>query len=362
MSVRQIASALKISPSTVSLALRNSDKIPAATRERIVRQAESIGYRPNAKLKEVMSQLRHVHDRPVDSCFGVVSLYDTLRPWEGSEHHARIFDSMQHRASQLGYRLEPLLLTEPGMTHRRFKSILDARGIQGLLCFGSPNLNDVFPSDLSTYAIVTTGLSIETPLHRVTAHFYNDVTHVLQKVHAMGYRRPGLVLGRYEDRRSAHAYVGAYLAWCEDLFGDSVAPVLRVDRVEEAPLLTWLGSNDLDVIILVHLSGVIQDFQQVLSRNGIRAPEDIGIAAVTQILDGTGLSGTEQDQELIGSWAVELLVSRIMNQDFGIPENPRIELVESHWVDGTSLRNQPALNLTPARLRAGSSPRLVRSA
>jgi len=260
---------------------------------------------------------------------------------------------MQHRATQLGYRLEPLLLKEPGMTNRRFKSILDARGIQGLLCFGSPNLTDVFPSDLSTYAVVTTGLSIETPLHRVTAHFYNDVTHVLQKVHAMGYRRPGLVLGRYEDRRSAHAYIGAYLAWCEDLFGDSVAPVLRVDRVEEAPLLEWLGGNDLDVIILVHLSDALIDFQRVLRKNGVRVPEDIGIAAVTQILNGTGLAGSEQDQELIGSWAVELLVSRIMNQDFGIPENPRIELVESHWVDGASLRYlQPASVSAPMVARS----------
>ena len=153
-----------LSLATVSLAPPRSEKIPVATRERVIRHAELMGYRPNAKLKEVMSQLRHVHDRPVDSCFGVISLYETLRPWERSEHHARIFDSMQHRATQLGYRLEPLLLKEPGMTNRRFKSILDARGIQGLLCFGSPNLTDVFPRNLSTYAVVTTGLSIETPL------------------------------------------------------------------------------------------------------------------------------------------------------------------------------------------------------
>jgi LacI family transcriptional regulator len=342
MSVRQIAAALKLSPSTVSLALRHSDKIPAATRQRVLEEAGRIGYRPSAKLKEVMSQLRLSHVRPVESCFGVVSFYDTLRPWERSAHLMRIFDSMQRRAAQLGYRLEPLQLRAPGMTYRRFRSILDARGIQGLLSFGSPNLNEVFPAELDTYAIVTVGLSIETPLHRVTSHFYNDLTHVLNKVYAMGYRRPGLVLGRYEDHRSSHAYIGAYLAWCDHTFGNPVAPVLRLDRVEEEPLMNWLRHHSPDVIVLVHLYDVLEEFQRVLRRNRVRVPEEIGVAAVSQILEGTGFSGMQQNQDLMGSWAVELLVSRIMNQDFGIPANPRIEMVESRWNDGQSLRVRDA--------------------
>ncbi len=338
MSVRKIAAALKLSPSTVSLALRHSDKIPLPTRERVLKQAERIGYRPSAKLKEVMSQLRLTRVRPVDSCFGVISFYDALRPWERSAHLTRIFASMDARATQLGYRLEPLLMRGPGMTFRRFRSILDARGIQGLLTFGSPNLQEQFPPEFDHYAVVTIGLSIETPLHRVTSHFYNDLTHALQRVYAMGYRRPGLVLGRYEDHRSAHMYIGAYLAWCESTFGNTVAPVLRMDRVEEEPLLNWLRHYSPDVIVLVHVYDVLNEFSQVLNRSRIRVPQDIGVAAVTQILEGTGISGMQQNQSLMGAWAVELLEARIMHQDFGIPANPRIEMVESHWIDGGSLR------------------------
>lgn len=338
MSVRKIAAALNLSPSTVSLALRNSDKIPAATRERVINQAQRIGYRPNAKLKEVMSQLRLTHIRPVEACFGVISFYDTLRPWERSEHLTRIFNSMQLRATQLGYRLEPLLLRAPGMTYRRFRSILDARGIQGLLSFGSPNLGELFPEELSTYAVVTIGLSIETPLHRVTSHFYNDMTHLLSKVHAMGYRRPGLVLGNYEDRRSSHAYIGAYLGWCEHMFGNTVAPVLRMEGVDEEALVSWLRHYSPDVLVFVHLYDMLAELQRVLKKNRTRVPEDLGVAVITQILEGTGLSGMQQNQALMGAWAVELLMARIMNQDFGCPTNPRIEMVESRWIDGGSLR------------------------
>jgi hypothetical protein len=39
----------------------------------------------------------------------------------------------------------------------------------------------------------------------------------------------------------------------------------------------------------------------------------------------------------MGAWAVELLAARIANHDFGIPVNPRTELVESEWVEGDSL-------------------------
>ena len=39
----------------------------------------------------------------------------------------------------------------------------------------------------------------------------------------------------------------------------------------------------------------------------------------------------------MGAWAVELLAARIANRDLGIPTNPRIEMVESEWIDGGSL-------------------------
>jgi LacI family transcriptional regulator len=51
----------------------------------------------------------------------------------------------------------------------------------------------------------------------------------------------------------------------------------------------------------------------------------------------------QQNQQLMGEWAVELLVARIMHRDFGIPAIPRLEMVESRWLDGTSLRAHEAV-------------------
>jgi DNA-binding LacI/PurR family transcriptional regulator len=286
----------------------------------------------------MMTHLRKPRAVRQAACFGVVSFYRDAHPWETSRHLTQIYEGMKRRAGELGYRLEPLWLREPGMTYRRFRSILDARGIEGLLCFGSPDLEQEFPKELGHYAIVTVGLSIRTPLHRVTSHFYNDTVNVLERVHALGYRRPGLVLGRYEEARSGHAHTAAYLGWCQHRLGAGHAlPVHLVDRVEERPLLDWMEEQRPDVMIFVHLYDMLPELRAVLRRNRVRVPGQLGVAALSQILEGSGFSGLQQNQPLMGAWAVELLAARITNHDLGIPANPRIEMVESRWIENGSL-------------------------
>ena len=341
MSVRRIARLARLSPSAVSLALNNSPRISEATRARVRALAERIGYRPRPGLGEVMARVRTGDGRQAGGCLAVVSLYDRATPWELSTHHARIYESMKRRAAALGYRLEPMWLRSPGMTLRRFRSILDARGIQGLLCFGSPRLDDVFPSELDHYAVVTVGMSIRTALHRVVSHSYRDMLTVLGRISAMGYRRPGLVIGREEDARTAHACSGAYLGWYERSGGPAAVPVLRIDAVEDRSLGAWAKAHRPDVLVFVDTSDRVAALASSLSRLGLRVPRDIGVAVVSHELAGGGFCGLQQNQELMGAWAIELLVARLLNGDLGIPAHPRIEMVESEWVEGTSLRPQP---------------------
>jgi LacI family transcriptional regulator len=118
-------------------------------------------------------------------------------------------------------------------------------------------------------------------------------------------------------------------------------PVLQTDRVEERPLHAWLKQHRPDVIIVVHVHEILSDLMAILNKPGVaRVPQQMGVAALSQVLKGTGLSGVEENERLMGEWAVELLVERIVNRDFGIPDHPRIEMVEGQWVDGKSLRQQ----------------------
>lgn len=338
MSVRRIAAMTGLSPGAVSLALRNSPKISEPTKRKVRKAAQKVGYRPNAKVTELMSQLRQTRSGQSSASFGVISFYDTPRPWDLSKHLLRIYNSMSERAETLGYRLDPLWLREPGMSYRRARSILDARGIEGLLCFGSPNFEEDFPRELEPFAIVTQGLSIRTPLHRIVSHVYNDMWKALDRLKELGYRRPGLAIGHYEDQRSAHAYLSAYLGWSKVTGNESPLPVLSMERVDGDLILPWLRKHKPDAIVFAHHYNTLPRFKALLAENGIRVPEQLGVAVISQILGETRFSGLEENQSLIGAWAVELLVSRIVNRDLGLPSQPRIEMVERRWVDGDSLR------------------------
>ena len=184
-------------------------------------------------------------------------------------------------------------------------------------------------------------MSISTPLHRVTSHFYNDTVNALNRVHALGYRRPGLVLGTHEDTRSAYAHTAAYLGWCESRQGAGAAlPELRQREVEEPLLTDWLVAQRPDVVIFVHLPDMIARFGEALRKLQLRVPQKLGVVVLSHQVEGSGFAGLQQNQDLMGAWAVELLAARLANRDLGIPGNPRIEMVESQWVDGASLKKQ----------------------
>jgi len=338
MNLRHLARLAELSPSAVSLALRDSPKISAATKKRVRRLAEKMGYRADANVVAIMSHLRKPRAVRQQACFGVISFYPQEHPWEASPHLQRIYAGMNERADALGYRLEPVWLRAPAMTYRRAREILDTRGIEGLLCFGSPELEEEFPLELAHYAVVAIGVSIRTPLHRITSRFYFDMVTALNRVHALGYRRPGLVIGTYEEARSAHMHSGAYLSWCERQLGAGCAlPILRVSTVEKQPLTEWLGKNAPDVIVFVHLPEAIPQLRAALKEQRRRVPAELGVAVLSHLVQGTGFSGLQQNQRLMGAWAVEMLAARIANRDLGLPTHPRIEMVESEWIDGGSL-------------------------
>jgi LacI family transcriptional regulator len=149
------------------------------------------------------------------------------------------------------------------------------------------------------------------------------------------------VLGEYEGARSAHAYLCVYLGWSELFCGRApILPVLRMKHVEEEALLGWLDRNQPDVLIFAHHYNALVDFDRILLRHKIAVPGSLGVAVMTQILEGTRFSGLQANPRMVGEWAVELLVARIMNHDFGVPFHPRMEMAEMDWVDGQSLRLQ----------------------
>jgi DNA-binding LacI/PurR family transcriptional regulator len=113
-------------------------------------------------------------------------------------------------------------------------------------------------------------------------------------------------------------------------------------RLDEGAFAAWHAWHRPDVVVFIHTYDVAKEFAAFLRREKFGVPGRLGVAAVTHLLEGTGLSGMQQDQRIMGARAVELLVARVTHRDLGIPANPRTELVESRWFDGGSLRSVEA--------------------
>ena len=80
MNVRHLAKLAGISPSAVSLALRDSPRISAKTKALVIRLAREAGYAPDGKIAQLMRHIRTPRGVRPQACFGVISFYDSLLP------------------------------------------------------------------------------------------------------------------------------------------------------------------------------------------------------------------------------------------------------------------------------------------
>ena len=102
---RQIAKASGLAIATVSYALRNHPKIPAATIARVQATAEKMGYRPNPRVAALMAHIRGA--RPVATGERIAFIWLARK-----EPYLRMHDGARRRAQQLGYELEDFALPD----------------------------------------------------------------------------------------------------------------------------------------------------------------------------------------------------------------------------------------------------------
>ena len=128
--LREIAATVGVTPTTVSLALRDSPRISEATRQRVKQVADDLGYRPNAELSRVMMQLRTRRRSDVRPVIALVMPGD-----RNSNAGNGLCGSFQGMAEAAGYGTDVIRLEERGMNFPRMADILRNRGIRGALLY-----------------------------------------------------------------------------------------------------------------------------------------------------------------------------------------------------------------------------------
>lgn len=349
--MRQIAEALGVTPAAVSMALANHPRISIATRRRAHQVALELGYVPNPYVSALMRTRRSGRDENSRPTVALINLTPTREGW--ANHVSSTVRQMRSgaidQARLRGYRIEEFWLHEPGMSAARLSDILKARGIRGVLFSPFPDGQQVPAMKWECFS--ATALAVpqpDVPIPTVCNDHYSSMLHALDHCHRLGYRRPGLVHRQPMLKRLQGRWVSAFLFAPELLAGLQPVPALRPELVgEKLPELgPWLKEHRPDVIVTPSASSVAEE----LRRLGCKCPEDIGLVSLSCAEHGQDISGIIQNGLVIGSAALDSLVSMVERNACGLADHARALMIQGEWNPGRTLRRQRSVSV-PQRPR-----------
>ncbi|HSI07606.1 MAG: LacI family DNA-binding transcriptional regulator [Rariglobus sp.] len=334
-SLRDIARELGMSHVAVSLALRGSPRVSAARREEVKAMAEKLGYRPDPMLASLVAYRQGKRPTEIRSCLGWINQWDPPEALRSFKEFDRYWQGASEAAEKLGYRLEEFRWPK-GKSGKRLQTILQTRGVRGLLIPPHRNGMDLPDFDWSQFSLIRFGASVENlRVHTVTSDQSHCSRLAYEKARELGYRRIGYASHiQFEKNTKGHFREG-YLNAQEELAPHrSHLEVLELgnDASRQAKdFSTWFKRYKPDAII-----STLPNVRELIEGLKLRVPKDVAVAT-TSLLDGNFDSGSDQNSQEIGRVAVSTLAGLIIENERGIPAYQRRILVEGRWVQGTSM-------------------------
>ncbi|MFM9956210.1 MAG: LacI family DNA-binding transcriptional regulator [Opitutaceae bacterium] len=338
VTLQNVADRAGVHRSTVALALRDHPRIPAATRARIRALADQLGYRQNPLVAALMRSRRSGQTvKHVTLAF--VTNYPTRDGWRPA-HHDRpdFFPGAAARAKDFGYQLEHFWLGERGMTPVRFSTILEARGIHGVIVGRLPPGRHALELEWERFSCVALGLTLRSPvLHHVTENHFDTAWQGMQRCRERGYRRVGFVFSEANDSpRVGDRWLGAFLAQ-QQLFpqADRLPPCATVPA-DEKSFREWFERVRPDALLASHARPVLA----WLERMERRVPRDVGLIDLAGDHPELECAGVYADPAALGALAVEMLVAVMYRNETGVPHDQHEILLTGEWRDGKTLPNR----------------------
>lgn len=331
--MRDLAREVGVSVSAVSLALRNSPKISKKKREEIFRTAQKIGYVKDGRVTELMEHLRSYRTTIRISTIAVLILDVAKADLEKYPRVQSFLSGIEKEARDNGYGIDVLFLVDMGVTPQRLRNILIARGIKGIVVMPFQAGVGKLDLDISGFCVSTAGYSIIEPmLNRACSNYLQMMDELLEQICRLGYRRVGFIMTYVSGGVGHKLYSSSYLYYSTLIDEKLRIPILPKRDINVEGIRKWMDRYEPDVVIS---SGKIyRDLQNM----GYRIPEDLGFASLEILEDHRQASGVDHRHELVGREALKLSFSDINLNNSGIPENPKVVLVDSHFKPGNTLK------------------------
>ncbi|HWL54372.1 MAG TPA: LacI family DNA-binding transcriptional regulator [Chthoniobacteraceae bacterium] len=334
--MEDLARALGVHRSTVSLALRNHPKISQATRQRVRETAQRLGYRPNPLVSALMSY-RANHRKPTwRGTLGIITSAKSPEGWRQPPAYRLMHAGALQRARELGYDLQPFWVHDPALPIRRFNAMLRTLNVPGVIV--APLFSEtVLPEiDWSMFSAIAIGHTLQTPdLHRVTHDYFHSMATAIRGCLDRGKRRIGLALDAISDARVDHLWSSAYFTQLRlNPEMEPLEPFIPEQPLTPELFAAWLRRTRPEVVISLpgHFAG------RALSKRS--AQNDLSHGEIEWVSLGcyereSADSGIFQNYEAIGAAAVDLLTALINRGERGIPKQSHVLQIKGIWVEGT---------------------------
>lgn len=329
-----IARALGLSQSTVSIALKGDTRVSKKTRDAIDRKAAELGYVPDPNLTALSMYRRRAKGGRVANGLAWMTNFPTKEGWRSKMCEA-YRKGASERALALGYQLYDFWQGDPEISPKRLKQILLARGIRGLLFAPQVKFHTEIDFDFSDFAAVTFGYSLLSPeLHMVSNHQHRTVRLAYQSLQERGYERIGILLNDAVDRRVDRNFSGGYHSFNPDGLSKNFLPPHLFDTFEPVAFAKWFKRWRPDAVIVTGDSAA--EFKNWLQSQGLVAGKDVAFAELNLGTNEGRSAGVDQRSEMIGTAAVNVLDSLLRHFEYGLPSRPLHTLVNGVWRDGES--------------------------
>jgi LacI family transcriptional regulator len=331
--LRDIAERTGFAKTTVSLALRNSPKIPEATRHVVRRAASDLGYRPDPALARIAGH----RWRAGSSQSGTTVAYVTAAQVDpGESPDSQAMAGARARARELGYGFEHFRL-DRFPSAGRLGGVLFHRGIGGVIVgpIAAACFHDEFPWGRFAAVGCNTG-QVRPPVHVVVPDAAHATTRAWRQAVDCGYRRIGLALieGGHPDSDSDRICAALH---CQSLLppGEPRVPALQVGADGGERFLAWMARHRPEAVVG---SGCI--FLRWMREAGMKVPQEAGFISLTAAPPGAAVAGMDCSMEMVGRAAAEQLDILIRTNQVGIPRRPFALMVESRWIPGDTIRGR----------------------
>ena len=320
---------------TVSLALRNHPRIPAATRALIRRAAKKLGYRPDPEVAKLMHHLRVGRKPGYQSTIGALT---TVAEGADEPYMADKVRNARRRAEELGYGFSIFRIEDEPGARPALQRVLRSRGVEGLvlLPIATPRvMTEVL--NWPDFAVVTTTFGVLAPeFHRVVPHQFGNGLQICRELVRAGYRRIGLVLPAEHDVRVHHGFSGA-VSWQNVIGGtEFLRPFIHAGLVPiEQDLRRWFKRERPDVII----AAGDKECRLIATQLGLRVPGPIGFVSANKA-GRSVFAGIEEQPAEIGATAIEQLAGMIQRGEKGVPAVPKVTMIDGRWIGGRTVRSR----------------------